>query len=366
MSFRESAFLTVADARRMGLLKQFAGRREITMGFSVFVERPDPRTIRFHAPIDVDHSHGFPISDPRFWRVTDVQFSSVSLKFGQRLYFHCPVTGMRCFKLFFYKGNICSKPAFPAVIASLEYAPFSANDIEARSRLLKMGATKRWSKRASAKIFEQAARLEGREDAVDEALAKEKYRHRKYEEFRLWECREASTSKALDCGRGLVDTLSFDRMSSRQDDWFADPVPAVHPVQSESAALLSDYGELDVRVLIDRGALSSDQLVGRSLGWPSEITEGHFISMYMRPRLGEVPQLIMEIEDPDGSLRYQDIALLARRDSARPRYFLCPVDRIRTDVLYFRNGIFASRSAHFLRYPPGGKIGLIREMQKKS
>ena len=154
-------------------------------------------------------------------------------------------------------------------------------------------------------------------------------------------------------------------MSSREDDWFADPVPAVHPVQSESAALLSDYGELDIRVLIDRGALSCNRVVGRSLGWPSEIAEGHFVSMYVRLRDGEVPQLIMEIEGPDKSIRYQDIALLTRRDSARPRHFLCPVERCRTDVLYFRNGIFASRTAHFLRYPKGGKIGVIREMEKK-
>ena len=108
------------------------------------------------------------------------------------------------------------------------------------------------------------------------------------------------------------------------------------------------------------------------IGWRGDRSGGRAISpkatsfrCYVRPRDGEVPQLIIEIEGPDKSIRHQDIALLTRRDSARPRHFLFPVERCRTDVLYFRNGIFASRTAHFLRYPKGGKIGVIREMEKK-
>ena len=46
--------------------------------------------------------------------------------------------------------------------------------------------------------------------------------------------------------------------------------------------------------------------------------------------------------------RWQNIKLAQGPRSARTRYLVCPLTLTRCDVLYFRNGIFASREAQRL------------------
>lgn len=362
MPLRHSAFLTTRDAQRLRLHEPFGGSREIDVGYKILVEKPARNVIRFFIPCHIDISYDFPIDDTRFWRTWDVKISFAKLNFGDRLYFECPVSDTRCLKLVIYKGIICSKREFNSIRRAVDYAPPKAGEVEARARFLRQGGMKRCPSGYKTEMISRVAPLVGRDEAIDLRFKKLEHALEKKEKKRLWECLESSTTKGLDCGRGLVDTIYFDRMLSRSPDWLDAPSPSVRPVRATSPDYLTNYGEFDIRILISRGAFEAERMIGRSLVWPTSMMEGHAVRMFVRRREGVLPQVIMEIKAPDGSVLYQNIELRAQRDSLRPRQFLCPVEEERTDVLYFRSGFFASRRAHFLRYPPEGKAGVIQTL----
>lgn len=361
---RDTALLTIADARKLGLLQPFVGLRPLNIPYRIWVDWQQPSTLRFHVPIHPTVSDGFPLTDQRFWDDVEVELTSSQFHFGDRPYFICPITEKKCLKLFFYNGILCSKPVFKAMAVAQAYAPLSNDLVEARSQLLSLSRTRRWSNRSRRKHLADLMKLEGLDPAADKRIAQEQSRDERREDHRLWECRRLSTSKALDEGLGYGESSMFHTMLLRPDEWLESPSPSVEACRASEAGFIDSYGELDIRVLIDRGVFGPHAPTARLLGWSARDGLGDHVIMHIIPQDDALPFLIFQFVAFDGASVFQRIELIATRDSVRPRYFICPVERAKTDILYLRDGFFASRSAHFLRYPPGGKAALIKKIKQ--
>jgi hypothetical protein len=121
------------------------------------------------------------------------------------------------------------------------------------------------------------------------------------------------------------------------------------------------YPALDVRVLLDRDWLKGDRARAIWLGWPQESTDERRIMMIDDGREHD-RLLIFRIESAT-VVTWQRI-FLVYRGLERPRHLLCPVLGEARDILYFREGRFASREAHKLYNPSQRAEGRRKAAQK--
>ena len=128
-----------------------------------------------------------------------------------RPYFVCPVTGLDCLKLFIMNGMICSKTAFDPAYR----AQFSGNHLsflEARRKLLKQDGSARIGglerERLLATVEKHPERYRS-DAALFQLIERNKRRQARDKAKFLWESRALSTTKGLDCGRGIVAAPDF-------------------------------------------------------------------------------------------------------------------------------------------------------------
>jgi hypothetical protein len=223
-----------------------------------------------------------------------------------------------------------------------------------RAKLLKYDGTLRSSdeERETYLTFlrKNPRRLNADENIIAFLEREERRKERERKKF-LWESRELSTTKALDCGRGAYQHKAFEEYLTLGLDWAHSIPPVDQPSVVPTPDSLERYAVLDMRILLDRGEFKSDRVSGIRLGWPQEAIGGSSIYLFFDPRAFGMPLMVARIEAEDSAVRWQSIRLLPSPRSNKPRYMLCPLSHISSDVLYFRNGIFASRRAHGLFNP---------------
>ncbi|HZC38180.1 MAG TPA: hypothetical protein VE221_05855 [Sphingomicrobium sp.] len=127
--------------------------------------------------------------------------------------------------------------------------------------------------------------------------------------------------------------------------------PIVAPAEVPIPDSIEYYPQLNIRVLLDRGELQGDRVGAKRLGWTPKMSGVRSIYLIFDRRPEGMPLLIARIETLAGEITWQNIRLLPGLRSGKPRYMLCPIGHLRSEIFYFRNGIFASRDAQGLYNP---------------
>lgn len=344
--------LTIGHLKKIGILDGKTQPCWVNIGANIRVWHGDHGQLVVTAPkYDLDVCNENNVNDSSLWTVHGIRYVLRELNFGPRPYFICPITGDDCLKLVFYRGLVSSISAFNLISGdgalSLRAVKYEAR----RAKLLKYDGTLRSSKEERETLLtflrKHPRRLNEDENIIAFLEREERRKERERKKF-LWESRELSTTKALDCGRGANQHAAFEEYLRLGIEW-AHNIPLVDP----PAALpipdsLEHYGVLDIRILLDRGYFDHDRVAGNRLGWSADATGVRSIYLFSDSRHSGMPLLIARIEAEDSTVTWQSIRLLPSARSARPRYMLCPFSHIRSDILYFRNGVFASREAQGL------------------
>ena len=355
----------MADAKRHGLLEPSPKTVQIDLGIPVFAETPAQNVIRLYLPLHNPVSTEFSLTDNRFWKIIDISIVFKTIKFGSRPYFICPLLKRPCLKLYILGGAISSKEGFHCARSASE-GPLTPkiypSDIETRARYLGLRERTRLSPERRVAIAERARILAQKDLELSQRFREEQSSEVVQRQRFYWESRELSTTKALDDGRGMAESEPYNALANRDMSWFDNPTPHVHIAPSGMSGLVTEFGELDIRVLLSRHIFASDRLTGLLMGWPFSRLWKTAIIMFVCPRDDALPQLIMEVRVDGAEPVYQEVSLMCGHRSGGPRHFVCPATRLPTDVLYFREGFFASRQAHSLSYPAGGKKKLIQRM----
>ena len=261
-----------------------------------------------------------------------------------------------------FEDLVCSKTAFTDPLHRSAFGLQNLQFLEIKRKLLKQDGTSRISNAERQRLISRLLKHPERYKS-DDALAKlvqnhEREKARK-EKKHDWELRDLSTTKALDCGRGVAQHVIFDEYQSTDLDWI-DSLPTPEPSRPPYPYSTEYYPELDIKVMLERYDLESDRVTARSLGWPSEATDDCTIYMFVDGRFEGLPRLVFIKVDPETNEKtWQKISLLSGPTSDKARYFLCPLTHARCETIYFRNGVFASRQAHRLKVPKNWSLAKI-------
>lgn len=352
------ALITARDAKRRGLFSELIKLESVDVGFTIHVAAAGPDTLVFYLPKS-NVSKDFAVDDSRFWTATPVRFAVAKLGFGDRHYFFCPRDSKRCSELMMINGVLISKRAARKCWRELGIRRSQVDDLAAASIVLNPSSSNRLSAEKRSILTRQAEAFRHTEPRIAEKVAQVEVREKRAELNRYWESRGYSTTKAFECGASLIDTTAFNRMTERPDDWLS-AVPSLPNCERPSVpAFITEFHELDISVLIDRKVFLTDVILGQTLYSKVGLADGYFLSMFVLPDEPFFPQIICEIEGQASDPYWQKIEFGCQQGASRPQHFFCPVTGLKTDKLYFRNGYFASRQAHLLSFPRGGKKAYI-------
>lgn len=346
--------LDIAHVRDAGGLRRDDREIELDIGLIIIASFKNKKLRLKFPKYNTAISHGFNVNDTRFWRTFEVEIVYRERKFGFRPFFVCPVTGYDCLKLLILDDIICSKPAFrnPAYRHRL-----SLTDLrwaEARRKLLMEDGSLRMSGLERQRLISIVQNYPERYRSDEAILKIIEGNERDMARARgkaLWEAREISTTKGLDCGRGLGQDVAYEEYLLKEVVW-PDTIlkPMLEPLQRRDE--IQNYPELDIKVLLKRQIFENSGVTGRELGWPEHATGQVSIYMFVDRRADWLPRIVFRVSSiVANDIFWQKIDLLPGSKSAKVRYFMCPYSHISCETLYFRNGIFGSREAHNLRKP---------------
>lgn len=354
MQILDGTVFEASWARKLGL---FSGKKlEIRTddGFEFTAVSDGQKFISFIIPLDPDLSQAYPIHDTNHWIENNIEFTQVQFKFGPRSYFICPITNKKCLKLIFYRGVAASREGFKHLPESKRLSDLLIGDLIAREKLSGRAGKQRLTAHERKKLVTRLSRLKFIDPQVEILVERELRKTWQLRLKRVWESLPLSTTQAVQGGKSVHPYASLE-MESHNQDWFNSIPPIAIRQQTSTRLCITEAGELDIRIMIERELFGHDKLTAQTLAWPPEMIEDHKISMYVRPKTNGFPDIIFEIQKSDEEHYYQKVELFGRRPFVKPRYFICPVHRVGCDVLYFRFGYFASREAQNLKFPAGGK-----------
>lgn len=155
-----------------------------------------------------------------------------------------------------------------------------------------------------------------------------------------------STEKAIALGRGAGQFDLYESVSNEPPDFFEAVAMAPKFVRPECASLTDAHPILDINIF--RCLMAKDLLIGKTLCW-GERAEPHDEVLFFVNWRGDMP-IIIAVHDPFASIKRWQRLPLSRQGSGRFR-FICPVTTKGCQILYLRNGLFASREAQWLYHP---------------
>lgn len=285
-----------------------------------------------------------------------VQLDRVHIGFGRRPYFVCPFTGARCLVLYFHIAfasaeslglSRASRTAGRVVrwraVANRAEARLTGSDGRppargrARSaavrKLQKLGVT---SSVAAAAISEVASA----------EVARLRRQHRHHGGNGTY-----STAAALQAGSKAQPSLTSRAIVAYLSSRLGEPATDAGSPVHDRVGLISDYPALDIRELEKTWLLDEDGHWGAVLAWPGGAEAPLTVYLMASFDILDRPALYLEA-DMAGQVLQQTIELERSRPGTPRRWFMrCPVTAVRKELLYFREGRFASAKAQRLVHP---------------
>lgn len=346
--------LSIGHLKKLGALAS-DGAWWLHIGTRIEVRRVSEGRLNFTIPkYPPEEEQNYIPKDERFWWFHNIDYLYRELHFGVRPYFVCPITGDDCLKLVFYKGLVSSISAFKLIKSKPGLSRRAIRYEAQRAKLLKLDGTLRASDNERERLLTFLKRHPQRiaqDENIFAFLEREQRRTDNKRKQFLWESRPLSTTKALDCGLGAGQHLQFEEYMHKSLEWAESLPPIRAPAEPPAPDSIEFYPQLNIRILLDRGWFREDRVIGRRLGWQSDVTGVTSIYLFFDPRSEGMPLLIARIQHRDGDIVWQSIRLLPGTRSGKPRYVMCPITHLRSELMYFRNGLFASREAHGLYNP---------------
>ncbi|MEG3154946.1 hypothetical protein [Sphingomonas sp. RB1R13] len=288
--------------------------------------------------------------------VEQVEITSCKLKFGWRRYFVCPRTRRACDELHFTGTRWVSRQSAREIIGS-------KNGSLSERHFERINAA---AERLKGTVYRGPARGKTRE-RLAEIILKEFPRvdpaHKIGETLaEVWRKKEAQvkSSGRSNSRTGELSTASAilkgDRLPLASDirqwirsdnriDHVAYPPPPLLPA-NRAIGILEHHAKLDMRTL----ALIVPKCPGRggaNLQWPDEIMEGAQIELIIEMNLAAGAKVVVRRRSPSGLMSIYSLQLV--RAKSHPRLLLrCPYRGTDHDVLFLRDGVFASAKAHRL------------------
>ena len=351
--------LRIGHIRKLGLLApEGTPPREIDIGIKIWVEPLDNECLTICVP--TDQRFGAELSDdrrdPSSWYRHGIAYVYRDRKYGKRAYFVCPTTRRDCLILVMCRHHITGDVALRAWAGVRGMSYREIRYAKARATLLSLDGRK--SRSAKDLAMKQLLRLGG--PAPDDS------------EFQAYFERESlrvagtlnradkkasplGTQRALNLGRDATNQDGDYNLIVREPMF---PSPRA-PTSTKAAAArraarppldeLMNYPALDIRTLIRCNYFVKNTIYGRTLVWPDRDTQGRTIMLISDWRYLPIPYLIASVFNPtEGFFDFQPISLTRGPRGDHPRYMQCPVLGKQCDILYFRNGRFASREAQGL------------------
>jgi hypothetical protein len=151
----------------------------------------------------------------------------------------------------------------------------------------------------------------------------------------------------MDCGIAAGQFDLFVEYVTKPPSYYAKFIPEKVQTKPLTVEQVDRFPALDIRVLASRDELSEGSAWARTLGWPSWATDGTRLLMVRDLRDANLPMIMIgRMGKNPGECTWQRIALL--RNNRNRWFFRCPVTGKRCEILYHRDGVFASREAQRL------------------
>lgn len=298
------------------------------------------------------------VQDRLIFRELDIV--KVRVKFGFRWYFYCPWTGKRCVELHFIAGRFGSRESFGRRISAKNGSPTMRRYARMRrsaDRLLGRdgrGPARGHNREKLIEYLRSQIGYESRDPVLNEQFRAHERR------VRLQSLREIrndqsnnplSTQEALDCGSGMRDWPAYDQYRAKSgSEWLASGSSVAVPRPQPSIARIENRATLDIRPIVRRFEPERRLVSGMQLGWPVEATGGARLMLFVDFRDPDHSCLTVRSEFEVGIPAAFQVIRLIKAPLSRRWFMVCPVDGKHRDLLYFRDGIFASAAAHRLIY----------------
>ncbi len=347
--------LTVGHLRKAGLFRKGPQTRTLNIGAPILVETETGDTFFITVPkYLLQESESVLFKDSRLFVSHTIETSKKKIHFGDRPYFICPQTGDLCLKLVFFNSLASSIPAFHLIKSDARVSKRALIHESRRQRFLKQDGSLRIRRDEQERLLGQLVRnsrqLQHDSDILEFLDRRERKQQRERAKF-LRESKPNSTTKGLDVGKGAAQDNAYFEFLRMDDNWFETIEPPKRPAERPTRARREDYPALDMRVLLDRDVFKHEGLTAIRMGWPEESMDWKRVYMFIDCRGPGLPQLIFRFDDLfDQQMTWQVVEMLASATSDKPRYLLCPITRARSEILYLRNGFFASPAAHQLKW----------------
>ena len=339
----------MAHLKAAGILQGGAERFQLDSNMTVEVSRTNDGIDLVVPRLHQDLCEQFDRKDARFWIKNSIGIVYRELQFGWLPYFICPLSQKDCIILIICDDVVCSTEAFRDLKTKRSVSSRSLSFLRDRQRLLRLDGTRRLSAEEKEALLmalqKHPERFKADADLqryLDNRVRSQGIKAKRF----LHESRPLSTTKGMDCGRGINQYDFFLEVHGYDTPWVVPPFRYPDKSSRPTRSPAKRFPELDIKVALEKGLLSHEKFTGRTLDWPPESTDNQIIYLFVDAR-GEVPRLIFAFEDmTDGTRKWQEVDVLYGPNSTKIRYFLCPVSHARCEVLFLRSGFFASKEAH--------------------
>lgn len=164
-----------------------------------------------------------------------------------------------------------------------------------------------------------------------------------------WKRHDMMTETAIDRGQGLAYHSIYEEVADwTSTDWANIPTARGY-VCPTAPVLITDHPILDIRPLTRRGQWRADRLTGQQLRWGIGYPFQYEAALFVDTRRAEPMMVVAHQSYEDMDRGWQRLPII-RQTYGRLR-FLCPVLETACDMLFERNGLFASREAQRLVHP---------------
>jgi hypothetical protein len=330
--------VTIGSLKRRGLLEQPGKAINIpVVGYCITASFDADRCV-------VEFSR----STNGFISTITIQIVYRELKFGYRPYFVCLETGEPCLTLIFVNGEAYSPDAY----RRLRVRPSKRKKrmhvkASRRAEVLVTAALAGKVDPGHSRELAELATLIPLPKSAQKALARCSSRQQSEKTKRLWDERELGTVKAMDCGIAAGQFDLFMGYVTEPPGYYATVVPEGVRTEPLTVEQVDRFPALDIRVLASRLELSEGEALARTLGWPSWATDDTRLLMIRDLRDAKLPMIMIgRMGKKQGECSWQRIVLL--RNDRNRWFFRCPATGKRCEILYYRNGVFASRAAQRL------------------
>lgn len=258
-------------------------------------------------------------------------------KFGNRAFFKCSCCGQERVFLVLFEERVGCAEHYMTLVGSVPKTHRRALLLEARE-LLKQQPRRPRPKHAPPESEETGeARSSMRREPAPKLPPK-----------RPMTAYDLTTERALILGRGFGDYRIVREYESSRSEMRYERLPEVY-ARPDHMAPMMNAPVLDIRVLCRENRLGEEGLRARTLGWPDEYTSGHLILLIQDARAEDPFLMIAHQAEVRDDPRWQRIEIF-RLPNGRLR-FRCPVSTKACDLLYLRNGSFASWEMQRLYHP---------------